>query len=403
MKVLQINTVCGSGSTGRIATDLYGALVGEGHECCIAYGRGQAPVGYNTIKIGSDIDVYYHALMNRITDRHGLYSTNATKDFIKKAETYNPDVIHLHNIHGYYINIEILFKYLKKANKPVVWTMHDCWSFTGHCAHFEYIGCDRWLTACHDCPQKSTYPASNLMDNSKDNYLLKKELFTSLGEMTIVTPSKWLSELVKRSFLNKYPVQVINNGIDLNVFKPTDSNFRERYNLQDKFIILGVANVWTERKGLNDFIKLAGLIDNDKQAIVLVGLNNKQFKNIPTNIIGIKRTHSVQELAAIYSAADVFFNPTYEDNYPTVNLESIACGTPVVTYDTGGSGESVIYPTYGFVIKHNDLHNIANLNLVEFSKLYPLIKPKQFDKNKMVAHYIATLQNTNASSRGSII
>ena len=340
MKVFQINTVCGVGSTGRIATDLYHVLAEEGHSCCVAYGRGTAPAGIDGYKIGSTLDVYAHTMCSRMTDGEGLYSSSATKRLVEKIEAYAPDIIHLHNIHGHYLNYPILFRFLKEYDRPVVWTLHDCWPFTGHCAYFDFIGCQLWQSGCHDCPQLSAYPKSYGMDHSRENFARKEQLFTGLRQLVLVTPSQWLADLVKKSFLGTYPVQVIHNGIDTTVFKPTPSDFRERYGLQDKKIILGVASPWTARKGLQDFIKLSKML-SEEWKIVLVGLSKKQLKTIPAAITGIERTNNVQELAQIYTAADVFFNPTYEDNYPTTNLEAIACGTPVITYDTGGSPESV--------------------------------------------------------------
>lgn len=371
MKVLQINTVCGQGSTGRIAVDLYKILEEEGHECVIAYGRGGAPKGISAIKIGNDFNIYMHGILTRFTDRHGFYSAYATNKFIKEIEAYDPDIIHLHNLHGYYINIEILFEYLAKVNKPVVWTLHDCWAFTGHCAYFDFVGCDRWRTGCFNCPQKGTYPKSIGIDNSRENYQMKKTLFQSIEKMVIVTPSNWLAGLVKQSFLSKYPVKVIPNGIDLSIFKPTKSNFREKYRLQDKIIILGVANIWEKRKGLDDFITLANEID-EKYKIVLVGLNSEQIKEIPQNLIGLERTESVEELVEIYSAADVFLNPTYEDNFPTTNLEALACGTPVITYDTGGSPES-LDDNCGIVVEKN---NFVQLVKIIHDKKWSLLNGK---------------------------
>lgn len=357
MKVLQINSVCGVGSTGRIATDLYKVLEEQGHECVIAYGRGTAPEGIKTIKIGTDFDNYMHVAKTRLFDKHGFGSTKATKEFIKKVKEYDPDVIHLHNIHGYYINIEILFDYLKKSNKKVIWTLHDCWAFTGHCSHFDYIGCDKWKRECKKCPQKKEYPSSILKDNSNWNYEKKKQLFTSVNNMTIVTPSKWLAGLVKTSFLNKYSIRVINNGIDLEVFKPTKSNFREKYNLQDKIIVLGVASVWTEKKGFDYFLELANRL-NDSFKVVIVGLPEKRKVRLTKNILAISRTNNAKELAEIYSAADIFINPTLEDNFPTTNLESLACGTPIITFNTGGSTECLEGGKCGVVVNKKNLEGI---------------------------------------------
>ncbi|MGV8983506.1 glycosyltransferase [Clostridium sp.] len=356
MKVLQINSICGVGSTGRIATDLYKVLEEQGHECVIAYGRGTSPDGIKAIKIGAKIDNYFHVVKTRFIDKHGFASIQATKKFIKKVKKYDPDIIHLHNIHGYYINIELLFEYLIESNKPVVWTLHDCWSFTGHCANFDYVGCEKWKMGCYNCPQNKIYPTSLLMDNSKWNYQKKKELFASLNNITIVTPSKWLGNLVKQSFLGKYPAKVINNGIDLKVFKPTESDFRQRHNLKNKYIILGVASQWNIRKGLKYFIELEGNLD-EAYKIVLVGVTEKQKKKLPKNIITIIRTNNVKELVEIYSVADVFVNPTLEDNFPTTNLEALACGTPVITFKTGGSTESIDTDT-GIVVVNKTINDL---------------------------------------------
>lgn len=356
MKVFQINSTCGFGSTGRIAVDILKELEKNGGEGIIAYGRNSAPENVNSYRIGSDLDVKIHGVLSRITDRQGFYGTTATKKLIEKIKDYNPDIIHLHNIHGYYLNVAILFNFLKEYNKPIVWTLHDCWAFTGHCAYFSFNGCEKWKTECYACPLKKDYPTSLVMDNSKKNYKQKKELFTKPENITFVTPSYWLKDLTEKSFLGKYPVKVINNGIDLNKFKPTESDFRKKNNLQDKFIILGVASVWEERKGLKDFIKLNEMISQNEK-IVLVGLDDNQLATLPESIMGIKRTNSIEELAEIYSAADVFVNPTYEDNYPTTNLEAISCGTPVVTYVTGGSPESV-FEGNGFSVPQGDVEGI---------------------------------------------
>lgn len=340
MKVLQINSVCGYGSTGNIVVDLYRALKERGHECCVAYGRGNAPEDVQSYRIGSDIDVYIHGVLSRVTDKHGFYSKKATKRFVQWMKEYDPDVIHLHNLHGYYINIEILFDALKKMDKPVIWTLHDCWAFTGHCSHFEYIGCDKWKTQCEHCPQKKEYPASFLVDNSRNNFIRKKTAICTLKNLTIITPSQWLKVLLGESFLQKYPSRVIHNGIDLEVFHPTYKNMKKQYGVQDKKIILGVASEWGKRKGLQDFLKLSELLD-DSYHIVLIG-HTKEKPIAKNSITYISRTNNREELAAWYTEADVFFNPTYEDTFPTVNLEAQACGTPVVTYETGGSPESVI-------------------------------------------------------------
>lgn len=343
MRVLFINSVCGIRSTGRIVTDLAEAYMSQGHECRIAYGREISSEKYESIsyKIGTELQVRSNALRARILDNEGLNAWSETKKFIEWANHYNPDVLWLHNLHGYYIHIELLFKWIKsRPNMEVKWTLHDCWAFTGHCAHFSYIGCDKWKTCCEKCPQKKEYPKGMIFDNSKRNYLIKKELFSGIKNLTIITPSFWLADLVKESFLKEYPVKVIHNEIDRDVFKPSLSNFRQKYGLEGKFIVLGVASAWTEKKGLNDFVLLSNMLDKVYR-IVLVGLDPKQIAAMPESILCVEMINSKKELAEIYTAADVFLNLTYEDTYPTVNLEAQACGTPCITYKTGGSVESV--------------------------------------------------------------
>ncbi|MGN1062361.1 MAG: glycosyltransferase [Candidatus Scatosoma sp.] len=392
MKVLLINSVCGVGSTGRICTDIADQLSQEGNEVKIAYGRGIVPEKYKkyAVKIGTEMGVYVNGLKARLFDNEGFNAKRATNKFIAWVKKYNPDVIHLHNLHGYYLNVEILFSYLKTCGKKIVWTLHDCWAFTGHCSHFTIAKCEQWKEHCFSCPQRNSYPKT-FTDRSKRNYDRKRVLFTGVPDLTIVTPSKWLAGLVKESFLKKYPIEVINNGIDLNVFKPTPSDFKERYVLQNKKIILGVASVWDMRKGFDDFLKLAKILD-DTYRIVLVGVNKKQLKQLPKNVIGIERTNNVSELAEIYTTADVFFNPTYEDNYPTVNLEAQACGTPVITYNTGGSPEC-ISQTSGIVIECNNIGAIKKeieriIEIKPFIKENCLIQARHFEKNERFQEYV---------------
>lgn len=359
--LLQINSVVNSGSTGRIAEDIGQLAIIKRWKSYIAYGRNERPSKSKKIKIGTDWDVKMHGVQTRLFDNHGFASKRATHNFIKEVDRIKPSIVHLHNIHGYYINIEILFNYLAKANIPVVWTLHDCWSFTGHCTHFDSIGCYKWKTQCYSCPLKNSYPASLLIDNSKNNYLKKKVLFNSIKNMTIVPVSYWLGDLVKQSFLNRYPLKVIQNGIDINAFsiKKFD-DIKLKYNLEDKFVILGVAGVWPPSKGLEDFIKLSQHL-NDDEIILLVGLSNKQINSLPKNITGIQKTENIEELAKLYSMADVFINPTYSDTFPTTNLEALACGTPIISYKTGGSVESVD-DKVGWVVEQGDID--ATLDII---------------------------------------
>lgn len=390
MKVVQINSVCGIGSTGRIATDIHNELLKKGIESYIAYGRDNEVNCNNSIKIGSKIDNYFHVLMTRLFDKHGFFSKKATIEFLKKLEEINPDIIHLHNIHGYYLNIELLFEYLKRKDKKVIWTLHDCWGFTGHCAYFDFVKCQKWQEECFNCCQKKTYPSSIFKDNSKKNYLKKKEIFLGVKNLTIITPSYWLASNVKKSFLKEYEVKVINNGIDLSVFKAVGSNFKKKNKIEDKTIILGVAFPWSPRKGFNDFIELSKVISKN-EVIIMVGLSKAQIEKLPKNVIGIEKTNSPQELAEIYSAADIFFNPTYEDNYPTVNLEALACGTYLVTYNTGGSPEVINNNLNGTVIQKKDFNSLLNIiENLKFLKNQNKNDCYRFSKEKFTLDVIET-------------
>lgn len=355
--LLQINTVVNSGSTGRIAEEIGKLAIARGWQSYIAFGRNERPSQSRLIRIGNDWDMKWHGLQTRLFDKHGLSSKKATNKLIKQIEEIKPNIIHLHNIHGYYLNIEILFRHLKQANIPVVWTLHDCWPITGHCVYFDFVGCDKWKTHCYDCKQKAIYPASYFLDRSKLNHQLKKELFSSLENLTLIPVSEWLANIMRDSFLNEKNLIVIHNGINTDIFRPIHENtIRDKYKLANKFVILGIASIWSLRKGFNDFIELYKKLDSSYQ-IILVGLTKKQIKILPSGIIGIERTENVNELAELYSVSDVFVNPTYEDNFPTTNLESMACGTPVITYRTGGSPESINENT-GIIIEKGNVEGL---------------------------------------------
>lgn len=351
-KLVQINSVC-NGSTGKIMGEIQRFANKRGYETLSLYGRRKPFKDLNCEKFGSNFSTLLHGGLTLIFNNHGMYSYFATKKLIRKLKEYNPDIIQLHNIHGYYVNYKLLFKYLKNDfNGKVFWTLHDCWTFTGHCAHFDYIKCEKWKNSCYKCPQIKKYPVSLFFDTSKKEYKRKKECFNGVKDLTLITPSKWLKNLVSLSYLNSYPAVVINNGIDLNIFKTNiDLSIRNKYSIRtDKKIILGVSSIWNKMKGLDDFIKLSKDIQ-DNMLIVLVGLTEKQIKSMPNNIIGIKKTDNQEDLVKLYSLADVFVNPTLEDTYPTVNIEAIACGTPVVTYITGGCKEQISEKT-GFVCEN---------------------------------------------------
>lgn len=360
MRVLIINCVCGIRSTGRICTELAEQLIAEGNEVRIAYGRmEEVPEKYQelAVRIGTKKDLLFHVLRTRLFDQHGFGSVRATRKFLKWAEEYKPDLVWLHNIHGYYINVEMLFAWIKShPEMQVRWTLHDCWAFTGHCAYFTAAKCDQWKDHCSHCTQRKEYPACYGFGSVERNYNRKKRAFTGVSRMTLITPSRWLANLVKQSFLKEYPVEVHYNTINTDVFKPTPGNFREQFQLQDKIIVLGVASTWDDRKGFRDFLQLSTMLD-ERFVIVLIGLSIKMIQTLPSNMIGMERTNDARELAMIYTTADVFVNPTYEDNYPTVNLEAEACGTKVITYDTGGCRET-IHDTKGVVVKTGSIEDL---------------------------------------------
>ena len=398
MKIVEINMVS-TGSTGNIMLNIAKVARENGHEV-ITYStnvfskkyRKLPPPPYGHKYFGSYLENGSHNIFAHIFGTNGKHSAFATWRLIKDIKKFKPDVIHLHNIHNFCFNLPSFFKFVKKNNISVVWTLHDCWSFTGHCPHFDMIGCDKWKTACHDCPQYNKGYLKTWVDGSKKMYKNKKKWLTGAQDMTLITPSQWLANLTRQSYLKEYPVKVINNGIDLNIFKPTDSDFKEKYNLSDKKIVLGVAFGWGERKGLDAIVELSKTLPNNYQ-IVLVGASSGIEKLLPSNVLCIFKTESQAELAKIYSASDVLINPTREDTFPTVNIEAIACGTPVITFNTGGSPE-IIDETCGIVVEKNDVDGMLNA-IIEVCENKPFKKEdcvnraKNYDMNDKFKEYVA--------------
>ena len=386
LKVLMINVVCGIRSTGRICADIAEELDKQGRDVKIIYGREKVPSVCEkyAIRIGDDISVKLHGIKSRLFDASGFGSKKETIKIIQWIKEYSPDVIHLHNIHGYYIDVEELFNYLRICNKKIVWTLHDCWAFTGHSAYCDAINCEKWKDGCSKCQQIKEYPKSYI-DRSKHNWEKKKVLFTNIPNMTIVTPSKWLANMVNNSFLKNYDVKVINNGIDTCNFYPIPSDFRQSHHIDDKYLLLGVASTWNDMKGYSDFIELSKRLD-DRYQIVLVGVTKKQNSELPANIIGIERTSNVKELAEIYTASDVFLNLSYCENYPTVHLEALCCGTPVITYNTGGCAESTL--GYGTVVEQGNIDE-----LISVVKLHEKVEkidcePQKVDCKHIIQQYL---------------
>ena len=370
-KLLQIGSSLNCGAPGKIAEQIGLLAMSRGWDVYMAHGvRHSNPSQLKTIPMVTPHEERVHALYSLLLDRHGLGPDGKTKQLVEWIKEHKPDVIHLHNIHGYFLNYKTLFKYLVTTDIPVVWTLHDCWPFTGHCAYFDAVDCMRWKNGCYDCPLRKDYPKSMVIDRSKKNYELKKRLFTGLKNCVMVPVSDWLGNITKESFMGTYPVHVIHNGIDLYVFRPVKTDLRQRLGIvPEKIVVLGLAAPWVPRKGYNDMIRISE--EKDFQ-VVMVGVSVEQKETLPKNIIAITRTSNQQELVEYYNMADVFVNPTYSDNFPTTNVEALACGTPVITYRTGGSPEAIsdvenvkivkdgveCYPT-GMVVEQGNIAGIV--------------------------------------------
>lgn len=392
MKIVEINGT-NYASTGNIALNIAKTARKNGFEvftCCKNSKKSKEYKYNNQIYIGSRLERVLSEQLATITGNKDSYNYFGTRKFIKQLKQIKPDLIHMHIMHDTYINISMFFKYLYETNTPIVWTCHDCYAITGQCVYFDAVKCGKWKTGCKNCPQLKRYP-NTFVDKTDKLWNKKKELFNSIKNMTIVTPSEWMADLVKQSYLNKKDIKVINNGIDLDKFKPTDSSFRKKYNLENKKIILGVGYIWNNRKGINDFIELSKRLSSDYQ-IVLVGTNDEVDKKLPSNIISIHRTFNQEELIEIYSAADVFVNPTYEDNFPTVNIEALACGTPVITYKIGGSAEP-INDKCGSVVEKGNIDNLQKqIETVCTKKPYSrqdcISQARHYDMNDKYFEYI---------------
>lgn len=393
MRVLFINTVYGRGSTGRIVSDLGKMLEENGHEFKVAYGRGDTGVDPHCYRVGNDLDMYIHAGLSRITDRAGFYSIIATRKLIDYIKIYSPDIIHLHNLHGYYLNVEILFKFLANEFKGrVIWTLHDCWAFTGHCVHFTYAGCDKWKTGCSNCPQKNEYPASFFFDRSFKNYKEKRDLFTVVKKLEIVTVSNWLKETVEKSFLQNLKITCIYNGIDTERFKPVPNQVKEELGITDKKMILLVSDGWIEQKGYSTVLEVAAAAPSDWR-FVMIGLTKKQVAELPGNIIGFERIWNQDKLIEFYSAADVFFNPSLEETFGLVTAEAMACGTPAVVMNSTACPELIIKKGDGMIVNPysstkvyiDALHEVMEAYNAKVNKLI-------FTKQEFMREYLKTYE-----------
>lgn len=358
MKVVQINTYYGYGSTGKIVKDLEKKQLDSGIQPYILYGkwdtRGENKT--NAIKINTKIGYYFHKIQTHLLGKHGFYSKKETTKAVKILDELNPDIIHLHNLHGHYINVKILIEYIIYKDIPVVWTFHDCWPFTGHCAHFFSVGCEKWKNICVNCPLKYSYPRSFLFDRSKESFIDKKELFLSIPRLQIVTVSDWLNSLVKQSIFKERKVRTIHNWIDTDVFFYRQSDtLIKKYNLEGKFIILGVAASWTKNKGIDDFIKLSEKLDRDEQ-IVLVGEMSR--KNLPSNILSVGVAKNQKELVEFYSMADVYVNLSKQETFGLTTAEAMSCGTPVIVYNITACPEVIGNENCGYTVDPGNIDMI---------------------------------------------
>lgn len=392
MRIYQLNTFCGVKSTGRIASEIAKLVKADGGECRIGYGvpgisEDSKPFAH---RIGVKWERKIHAAIRKLFDAEGYGSWFATQQLKRDLIAFKPDLIHFHNLHGCYLHLPSLFRTLRKLDVPVVWTLHDCWPFTGHCAYFDYSGCERWKTECHHCIQQKNYPICVGLDGSKRNHRMKKNAFSSLRKLCFVAPCEWMTDHLKASYLGHYPVRVIVNGVNPAVFHPVESTLRERYGLTEQKVCLSVASEWDQRKGLN-YLKDAADILGERYTFVVIGLSDDQIASLPSSMIGIRSTADTNELAAWYTTADCFVNPTLEDNMPMVNLEALACGTPVVAFHTGGCPEAVD-ETCGIVVPKGDLSALCSAVSEacdpSFTPQASIGRSKQFDCQQTFQNYL---------------
>lgn len=395
MKVVQINATCGVGSTGKICVGISELLDKNNIENYILYSS-RTNGDPHGVSCSNDRYIKWQALKSRLFGNYGFNSRKATKRMIFELERVKPDIVHLHNIHGHDANLEMLFSYFREKKTKLIWTFHDCWSFTGYCTYFDLVKCGKWKTGCEACPQRCAY--SRFFDKSRTLYKKKKALFEGL-DLTVVTPSEWLAGVTRRSFFGDYPIEVICNGIDISVFRPTPSNFRQKYGLENKKMVLGVSAEWGERKGLDVFLTLSKRLPPDYK-IVLVGTDDIVDRQLPEGVISIHRTQDQKELAEIYSAADVFVNPTREEVFGLVNVEALACGTPGITFQSGGSPECYD-ETCGSVIDCNDIDALTReiiraCSEKPYTREACINKSKQFDKEIRFMEYLALYERVDA-------
>ena len=393
MKLLQINVDANNGSNGSIAQELGREALRRGWESYIAYGRRSVPSESTLIRIGNDLDVKIHGIQSRLFDNHGLASKSATRQFLKSVDEIRPNLIHLHNIHGYYLNYKLLFEYFKEKNIPIVWTFHDCWPFTGHCGYFESVQCEKWKTGCHSCELRKFYPKSLFLDRSSRNFRLKKSLFTSINSLHITTVSKWLMSKVRDSFFRDYPISTVYNFVNEKIFSPNVERInRCDYGLDDRKILIGAAANWVPSKGIPDFNALAGSL-SDKYQIVMVGVTEEVKNQISSNVHCLSRVESPQKLAALYAEADILLNLSRQETFGMTTLEAMACGTPGISYNNTACPEvlsndtGVIVPTGNIKAVEEAIELIEKKGKKSFKDNCVARANTIFSKNNIISQY----------------
>lgn len=394
-KLLQINSTANITSTGRIAEQIGVLAIKDGWDSYLAYGRTSNQSASQLLKIGGRGNIYIHGISSLLFDNHGLSSKVATKKLVEQIKTIKPDIIHLHNLHGYYISYKVLFDFLAEKGIPIVWTLHDCWAFTGHCSHYSDINCQKWQTHCENCPKTHNYPKSLFLDRSSRNYQTKKSCFNSLKNLTLVPVSHWLEEEIKKSFLKGNNIRCVLNGVDIEKFRPSGRNqaTKEEYGLVGKKVLLGVATAWGPRKGWTDYIRLSQMLPEEYK-IVMVGVTEKQAKELPSNILAIQRTENIEQLAEWYSLADIVLNLSDEESFGLTTAEGFACGTPSIVYNCTASPELITAET-GLVLEKGDMdglvkaiQDITTGGKPRYSEACRLRATKLYDKNKNFNEYV---------------
>lgn len=394
--LLQFNVSANCGSTGRLAEDLGDVALKAGWKSYIAYGRDVRPSHSELVRIGTNFDIYAHVLKTRLFDRHGFGSKHATKKIIKQIDEIKPDVIQFQNVHGYYLNLPVILNYITEKDVPLIWSLHDCWSMTGHCAHFALEDCEKWKVECNHCPLLKDYPASWGWDSSKRNYQEKKNLIEAIPRLTIVSGSEWIASIARQSYFKNRDIHVIPDGIDTDIYSPQcdTAELRKINQLEGKFVIMASGTAWPYYKGLDDFAKLRAVLD-DNYAIIIVGMQEKEIPSLPKGLIGIPRTKTPQELASWYSMADCVMSLSRLESFGLTPVEGFACGTPAIVYNNAALPELITEKT-GFVVEPGNILDVKEkvellrgMGKNAFTKDCRRIALEKYDRYKCYQQYLS--------------